>query len=97
MTKNEKELVYRLVGRAQRLLDLNKKLSSDCERLRGELDEQRRLSSENKAVSDEWRARYESLKFAKVMSVSDKEASRAKGRLSKLVREIDNCISLLNE
>lgn len=97
MTKNEKELMYRLVGRVQRVLDLNKKLRSDCDRLRSELDEQKKLYSESIAERDRLKAQCENLKFAKAVSVSDKEVAQTKRRLSKLMREIDNCISLLNE
>lgn len=97
MTRNERELMNRLVGKVQLMLDENARMRSQCERLRVELDEQKKLFSECQADCDKWKAQYENLKFAKVMSVTDAEADQTKRRLSKLVREIDKCISLLNE
>lgn len=97
MTRNESDLMNRLVGRTQILLDSYAQLRSECERLRKELDGQKKLYSECKAECDRLKSQYENLRFAKVMSVTDTERERAMRRLSNLVREIDKCISLLNE
>lgn len=45
----------------------------------------------------ELNAKYDSLLTAKVVSVNEAEMKNAKMRLSKLVREVDKCIALLNE
>jgi hypothetical protein len=42
-------------------------------------------------------AKYENLLMAKVVSADNGEMKDAKMRLSKLVREVDKCIALLNE
>ena len=39
---------------------------------------------------------YTSLKLAKIISVDDSEIGDTQRRLSKLVREVDRCIALLN-
>lgn len=40
---------------------------------------------------------YTNLKMARTISIHDKDISDTKQRLSRLVREIDKCIALLNE
>jgi len=42
-------------------------------------------------------AKYENLLMAKVVSANNGEMKDARMRLSKLVREVDKCIALLNE
>lgn len=38
---------------------------------------------------------YANLKMARMIDISDQDMKDAKGRLSKLIREIDKCIALL--
>lgn len=42
------------------------------------------------------KADYDNLKLAKMIEISDGEMAGAKSKLSKLVRDIDKCIALLN-
>ncbi len=51
------------------------------------------LHQENKSLE----LKYENLKLAKMMVASEDENKDAKGRIQKLVREIDKCIALLNK
>lgn len=41
--------------------------------------------------------KYENLKMAKAINSEDGENSEAKIKLNKIIREIDNCIALLNK
>lgn len=43
------------------------------------------------------KAKYDTLLTARVVSVNEQESKSARIRLSKLVREVDKCIALLNE
>ncbi|MDR0429733.1 MAG: hypothetical protein LBH58_04560 [Tannerellaceae bacterium] len=45
----------------------------------------------------ELKARCDNMLTARIISVKEKEVKSAKMRLSKLVREVDKCIALLNE
>lgn len=45
----------------------------------------------------ELNAKCDNMLTARVVSVNDEELKSAKSRLSKLVREVDKCIALLNE
>lgn len=42
------------------------------------------------------KADYDNLKLAKMIEISDGDMAGAKSKLSKLVRDIDKCIALLN-
>lgn len=51
------------------------------------------LRQENSLIEQ----KYENLKLARMLNVSDDENKDAKNRIQKLVREIDKCIALLNK
>lgn len=51
------------------------------------------LRDENRLLEQ----KYENLKLARMLNVSDVESKDAKSRIQKLVREIDKCIALLNK
>lgn len=51
------------------------------------------LRDENRLLEQ----KYENLKLARMLNVSDVESKDAKNRIQKLVREIDKCIALLNK
>lgn len=56
--------------------------------------------SEIQALSSrikELEARYANLKMARMISVNDDEIRDTKQRITRLVREVDKCIALLNE
>jgi hypothetical protein len=50
------------------------------------------LSEENEEI----KKRYENLKVAKVLAEGDPENQAAKQKITKLIREVDKCIALLN-
>jgi len=94
MTQNEKTLaafearVRQLILRFQELKKENEELyqmveknEQDIKSLRGQLTQ---------ADND-----YNSLKMAKMMEISDGGLQGAKDRLSKLIREVNKCISML--
>ena len=56
-------------------------------------DEVRRLENSRKELE----VRYANLKMARTISIHDKDINDTKQRLSRLVREVDKCIALLNE
>ena len=51
------------------------------------------IQKENRLIEQ----KYENLKLARMLDVSDDENKDAKNRIQKLVREIDKCIALLNK
>ncbi|MDR2805169.1 MAG: hypothetical protein LBB85_05920 [Dysgonamonadaceae bacterium] len=51
------------------------------------------LEEANKTI----KSKYDNLKTARILSVKQEDMKSAKTRLSKLVKEVDKCIGLLNE
>jgi hypothetical protein len=79
-------------------------LMNICDKQKQEINELTRfLESRNKELEqavqtiEAWKAKYDSVLTARIVSVSKKEVKSAKMRLSELVREVDKCIALLNE
>lgn len=72
--------------RMQKIMELNKTLADKDEELGQALRKIQELNT-----------RYDDVLTAKVVSVEEGEMKNAKMRLSKLVREVDKCIALLNE
>jgi DNA repair ATPase RecN len=54
---------------------------------------QNKLEEANKTI----KVKYDNLKMARIISVKQDDLKSAKNRLSKLVKEVDKCIALLNE
>jgi hypothetical protein len=85
-------------------LKLNiRRLINSLEESRSELEKFRELNKEleTNAVSanekfEELKRRYENLKVARVLAEGDPDNQAAKQKITKLIREVDKCIALLN-
>ncbi|MBR4311839.1 MAG: hypothetical protein IKT86_00670 [Bacteroidaceae bacterium] len=71
-------------------------LSAENADLRRQLDLQSAELAKVREQYDELTASYTDLKLAKIISVGDSEIGETRERLSKLVREVERCIALLN-
>ncbi|MDD3063884.1 MAG: hypothetical protein PHX50_13840 [Massilibacteroides sp.] len=80
------DLIFLCEERMQKILELNKALVHKDEELEEALKK-----------IEELNIKYDNVLTAKVVSARDGELKMAKMRLSKLVREVDKCIALLNE
>jgi hypothetical protein len=79
-------------------------LMNICDKQKQKINElMRSLESKNKELEqamqaiEAWKAKYDSILTARIVSISKKEMKSAKMRLSELVRDVDKCIALLNE
>lgn len=81
--------IDRLVSLVERLQRENRQLLQDKEALLSEVSQ---LTSDNEVL----KGKCESLKLARSLAGNTKESSDAKQKLTKIVREIDRCLSLLN-
>ncbi len=79
-------------------------LVAECERRNKLIDELSiKLASKDDELKqaiqtiEELRIKYDSLVNAQVVSINGDDLKNAKLKLSKLVREVDKCIALLNE
>ncbi len=61
------------------------------------LDERDKEIAELKKSVSEWEKEYKALKMAKMIEVTDGDLETAKNRISKLVRDVNQCITLLSE
>lgn len=84
-------------SRVRQLMYLHDELKRENAELRQTLSEKERALAESRSNFKEMEACYANLKIAKTISIHDNEMKDTKQRLSKLVREVDKCIALLNE
>ena len=61
------------------------------------VDERDKKIAELKQSVSEWEKEYKALKMAKMIEVTDSDLEVAKSRISKLVRDVNQCITLLSE
>lgn len=97
MTEDQKRLLAVFEVRLHDLIVL-------CEQQRREINELRTiLNSKDEALRiaqeeiEALNAKCDNLLTARVFSTNEEEMRNAKQRLSKLVREVDKCITLMNE
>ncbi len=76
------------------LLEHNKEQNNKLLKEKKELSDQLKLKTR---AFEELEKKYETLKMAKVLQVSDDERHDAKIKVNRIVREIDKCIALLNK
>ena len=97
MTEEQSKLLSIFENRVHQLIyvcDSLKQENSDLKfQIEGLKQGQDELEGANKII----KAKYDSLKMARILSVKQDDLKSAKNRLSKLVKEVDKCIALLNE
>lgn len=96
MTEKDQHLIDELKLNIRRLIN-------NLEESRSELEKFKNINHElesNVVVAnekfEELRKRYENLKVARVLAEGDPENQAAKQKITKLIREVDKCIALLN-
>lgn len=96
MTSQEEQALHTFETRVRQLILGYKALEQENRELK------RRLADKGQAVEDatrqieQLRTDYERLKTAQVLSISGDDVQEAKARISRLIREVDKCIALLN-
>ena len=96
MNPNEKALsifetrIRQMILRFQELKEENRKLVVEVEK-----KEQEIKSLQEKL--DQSERDYESLKMAKMMEITDGDLESAKARVSKMIREVSKCITILSD
>jgi len=97
MSIEPKNLKTSLQENIRELISQSKKMKDENERLLSELNRREQELKLANSREIELQSKYDSLKMAKVMSVSEKDTEFSQQKLSKLVREINKCIALLNQ
>lgn len=87
--------IVRLETRTRQLLMRHEEMKGELARLREELrlKEERLVSM--RSENEELRKKYDHLRMAKYIDMADDDVKDIRGRIRKMVRDIDRCISML--
>lgn len=96
MTEEDKKLLSTFEARLRHLLYEYQQLKQKNEELKEVIRKKDETIKEIQSNYKSLNTKYANLKLAKIISINDSEAKDTKQRLSKLVREVDKCIALLN-
>lgn len=96
MTEVDGIVIGNFESKLDRLMAAYRQLAQENAALREQLHRQSAELAEARDQYDELTDSYAKLKLAKIISVNDTEVGDTQRRLSKLVREVDRCIALLN-
>lgn len=97
MTEDQSKLLSIFEARVRQLMFLCDNLKKTNEDLKLQVDDLDRKYEEVKAENKMLKVKYDNLKIARIISVKQDDFKGAKNRISKLVKEVDKCIALLNE
>ena len=97
MTEEQLKIIRNFEVRVRQTLFLCDKLKEENADLQSQLAVQKNANDSLKNANVQLQLKYDNLKVARMISVSGDDFKATKNRLSKLVREVDKCITLLNE
>ena len=96
MTSDEQKRIRSFEARVRQLLLQYQNLQEEINRLQTTIDQKdneiAKLNSQLKSIDEN----YQHLKMAKFIEISDGDIKSAKQRMTRLVREVNRCIGLLN-
>ena len=96
MTEDDRKFVADFESRVRQLMMEYQALNAENDRLNDTLKSKDQTIQQLKEKNEQLASDYESLKMAKMIQISDSEMEDAQKRITKLVREIDRCISLID-
>jgi predicted nucleic acid-binding Zn-ribbon protein len=96
MTEVDEIVIVNFESKLNRLMNAYTQLSAENASLRKQMVQQSVELDKMREQYAELTTSYTNLKLAKIISVNDSEIGDTKRKLSKLVREVDKCIALLN-
>ena len=97
MKEEEKKLLNSFETQLRHLIYLHDELKRENAELKKLLENEKLKNEKVQAQYDELEVSYTNLKTATAISLNGSDVKETKLRLSKLVREVDKCIALLNE
>ncbi len=97
MTDEEKKLVSTFEARLRHLIYLHDEIKQEKAELERLLKEEKEQNERLLTYCKELESNYTNLKTATAISLNGSDVKETKLRLSKLVREVDKCIALLNQ
>ena len=97
MTEEQLKIIRNFEVRVRQTLFLCDKLKEENANLQSQLSVQKGINESLEEKNSQLQIKYDNLKVARMISVGRDDFKATKNRLSKLVREVDKCIALLNE
>jgi len=97
MTEEQLKIIRNFEVRVRQTLFLCDKLKKENENLQFQLATQKNANESLNKENSQLQLKYDNLKVARMISVGRDDFKATKNRLSKLVREVEKCIALLNE
>ena len=97
MTEDQNRLLAVFEVRVRDLMALCDKQRQKIVELDDALNRSEEALRQTREDVSAWKIKFDNLLTAKVVSANEEEMKDARMRLSKLVREVDRCIALLNE
>ena len=97
MTDPEKNLLLEFKLKVKQMIAKHENLKQEKEQLRGKIESLEETVNYLRQENSLLEQKYENVKLAKMLVASDDDNKDAKGKIQKLVREIDKCIALLNK
>ena len=97
MTEDQNRLLAVFEVRVRDLMALCDSQRQKIVELTGALNQTEETLQRTREEAAAWKAKFDNLLTAKVISANEEEMKNARMRMSKLVREVDKCIALLNE
>ena len=95
MTSEERKRVSLFEAKVRMLIEDYQTLQAQNEQLQQVIAEKDKQIGQLNATVSLHQQNYENLKTAKMMEISDGDIASARQRITKLVREINRCIALL--
>lgn len=93
----DNEILTHFATRMRQLILQFKELKKENAELYAMVDERDATIRRLEGSLSQAKREYDSLKMAKMIEISDADMEGAKKRLSKLIRDVDKCITLLSE
>ena len=95
MALDRDKLLVDLEVRVKQVLFLCDSLKDENSRLKSNVKSKQQQLDQAAIQLQELRTKYDNLKTARTITAASVDVEHAKGKLSKLVREVDKCINLL--
>ncbi len=97
MNEEYNKLISKVNGNIHKLILLYKEEKDKNSKLLNEIDSSNNELNIYKAKYQEFERKYDNLKMAKSFDGNTTDDKEARLKLNKIIREIDNCIALLNK
>jgi len=97
MTEEQLIIIRNFEVRVHQVLLLCDRLREENESLHSQFLAQKSINESLEKENSQLQLKYDNLKVARMISVNKNDFNATKNRLSKLVRDVDKCIALLNE